>query len=376
MWVCGSIFSTRLQRLHVGDDALARLEAVEAAVLLRRLVVQARELVEDADRFELVAAADLEVVEVVRRRDLDRARALLRVGILVGHDRDAPADQRQDGVLADKMLPLGIVGMHRDAGVAQHGLGPRRGDDDVLVAALDRILEVPEMALHLARFDLEVGDRGQHLGVPVDQPVVLVDQPGLVEIDEHLQDGGRQALVHGEALAAPVARGAEPAQLVDDGAARMGLPLPDLGQELLAIEQLLVGFARCCALDGEPDAFLLEVAHHDHLRRDAGMVGAGLPQHVVALHAPPADQHVLQRVVERMAHVQAAGDVGRRDDDAVRRLGRFRMRTEGAALLPLRVEAGFDLLGVVGLVEHFSGLITKNATDGAVALGSSGRLGV
>ena len=33
-------------------------------------------------------------------------------------------------------------------------------------------------------------------------------------------------------------------------------------------------------------------------------------------------QHVLQRVVERMAHVQAAGDVGRRDDDAIGRARR------------------------------------------------------
>ena len=32
---CGSIFSTQAQRLEVGDDALARLEAVEAAILLR-----------------------------------------------------------------------------------------------------------------------------------------------------------------------------------------------------------------------------------------------------------------------------------------------------------------------------------------------------
>ena len=77
------------------------------------------------------------------------------------------------------------------------------------------------------------------------------------------------------------------------------------------------------AFDREADAFLLEIAHHDHLGGDAGVVGAGLPQHVVALHAPPADQHVLQRVVERVAHVQAARDVGRRDHDAVRRLGRI-----------------------------------------------------
>ena len=280
------------------------------------------------------------------------------------------------GVLADQVLPLGIVGMHRHAGVAQHRLGPRRGHHDVLVAALDRVFEVPEMAPHLARFDLEVGDRRQHLGVPVDQPVVLVDQAGLVEIDEHFQHGARQALVHGEALARPVARGAQPAQLAGDGAARIGLPLPDLGEELLAVQQLLVAVALLGALDGEADALLLEVAHHDHLRGDAGVIGAGLPQHVVALHAAPADQHVLQRVVERVAHVQAARDVGRRDDDAVRRLRRLRMGAERAALLPLRVEAGFDLLGVVGLVEHLLPYNEKRHGGGTVAFECGGRLGV
>ena len=55
----------------------------------------------------------------------------------------------------------------------------------------------------------------------------------------------------------------------------------------------------------------------DHgLRGDAGVVGAGHPEGVVALHPPPADQDVLQRVVERVAQVQGAGHVRRRDDDA------------------------------------------------------------
>ena len=39
----------------------------------------------------------------------------------------------------------------------------------------------------------------------------------------------------------------------------------------------------------------------------------------LAAHALEAAEHVLQRVVERMAHMQRAGDVGRRDDDTIRR---------------------------------------------------------
>ena len=86
---------------------------------------------------------------------------------------------------------------------------------------------MPEVALDLDLLHLEIGDRGQQLRVPVDQPLVLVDQAVAVELDEHLGDRARQALVHGEAFARPVAGGAEPLQLVDDGAAAFGLPLPD-----------------------------------------------------------------------------------------------------------------------------------------------------
>ena len=64
---------------------------------------------------EVVAAADLEVVEVVARRDLDRARALLRVGVFVGDDRQAAADQRQDRVAADQVPVARVLGVDRDA---------------------------------------------------------------------------------------------------------------------------------------------------------------------------------------------------------------------------------------------------------------------
>jgi hypothetical protein len=48
------------------------------------------------------------------------------------------------------------------------------------------------------------------------------------------------------------------------------------------------------------------------------MVVAGLPERVVALHAVPPDEHVLDRAVERVPHVQLARHVRRRHADDVR----------------------------------------------------------
>ena len=134
-------------RFELLDDHLARGEAEHAVQFEnRRLEFRARldtlgelgigieqELpvgAQDIDHRQAVPLAHLEIVEVVRGRDLHRARALLGVGIFVGDDRDAAADQRQDHVLADQMLVALVVGMHGDRGVAEHGLGPRGGDDD------------------------------------------------------------------------------------------------------------------------------------------------------------------------------------------------------------------------------------------------------
>ena len=156
------------------------------------------------------------------------------------------------------------------------------------------------MPLDLDLLHLEVGNGREQLRVPIDQPLVLVDQTLAVKLHEHLEHGPGQALVHGEALARPVAGGAQPLELVQDRAAGFGLPGPDPLQERLAAH---VAPARLLALH--------ELALDHHLSRDAGMVGARLPKHIAAAHALEAAQHVLERVVQRMAHMQRTGDIGR-----------------------------------------------------------------
>jgi hypothetical protein len=67
---------------------------------------------------------------------------------------------------------------------------------------------------------------------------------------------------------------------------------------------------------------LAQLALHHRLRRDARVVGARQPQRRLALEAGTADQDVLDRVVQHMAHRQHARDVGRRDHDRVGLLAR------------------------------------------------------
>ena len=62
-------------------------------------------------RRKLVVAADLEVHRVVPRRDLDRARAELRLDAGVRDHRHAPLDHRDDHLPADGVRVARVVGM-------------------------------------------------------------------------------------------------------------------------------------------------------------------------------------------------------------------------------------------------------------------------
>jgi hypothetical protein len=128
----------------------------------------------------------------------------------------------------------------------------------------------------------------------------------LVQPHEYFRDRARQVRVHGELVARPVHRRAEAAHLARDGAAGFRFPFPDALDEGLAAEvETMFAFRAQLALD-------------HHLRGDTGVIRARLPQRGVAAHAMPASQRVHERVLERMAHVQRAGDVRRRQHDAVR----------------------------------------------------------
>ena len=135
---------------------------------------------------------------------------------------------------ADQVPVALVVGVHGDRGVAEHRLGPGGGDHDrvVAVAVADR----DQLALVVGVLDLDVGERGQAARAPVDDALGAVDQPVVVEPLEDRLDGAGQALVHGEALAAPVDAVAEAAHLAEDRAAGLGLPLPDPLDERLAAE--------------------------------------------------------------------------------------------------------------------------------------------
>ena len=306
-----------------------------------RVFVHDPGLVHDHNDIEPVSEPELVVVEVVGRGDLHRAGAELLVHHGVGDDGDPPVEDRKDNLPAHhRGVPL-VRGIHGDAGVAQHGLGPGGCHHDFALPFGEGIADVPEKTAFFLVLHLEIGDGAVAPGAPVHDIVAPEDQTLPVEGDEHLSDRIGEPLVHGEADPLPVAGCAQSLELVDDQVAVLFPPLPDLVDEGLS-PQVVPG-----------DALCRQGLFHHVLGGDAGMVGSRHPQRVEPVHPLVADHDILQGVVQGMPHVENPGDVRRRDDDGIGRLDLITfIGMEIALVHPEIIPFLFNVLGVVFSVSH------------------------
>ena len=159
---------------HIGNDALSRLIAVEPRIFARELVHRAV-VVHHADDGQVMTEPHFEVVGVVRGGDLHRARTEFGVDVLVLHEGDLSPHEGQGERLADEGRIARVAGMHRNGGIAQHGLGAGGRDGDKLVRAVHGVSEMPEEARVLAVLDFGVRKRCLAVGAPVDDAAAAVN---------------------------------------------------------------------------------------------------------------------------------------------------------------------------------------------------------
>ena len=246
------------------------------------------------------------IVGVVSRGDLDEARAKVGIDVPILKDGDLAVDDGELDGLTHKGCLLGVLRGDGDARVAEHGLGARGGDDDVVLAVDrlgQRVAQVPQVALLVLVLGLVVRDGGSAVGAPVDDSLAAIDQTVMVPVAEHLAHGLGVVLVHGEALVVKVDGAAHTLDLLDDDAAVLVGPIPAGVDKLIAADLQTA------------DALALELLVDLGLRGNTGVIGAEHPARGLAAHAGHADDGVLDGVVGGVTHVELAGHVGRRNGD-------------------------------------------------------------
>ena len=136
-----------------------------------------------------------------------------------------------------------------------------------------------------------------------------------MQTHEYFDDRGGHFLVHREVAAVqsfgigktPICGVAQAPHLSRDGRTRFVFPFPHALVECFS-SQIVARLS-----------FGLQLALNHNLRRDARVIGADDPVGVVPAHAVIANERIHQCLLERVAHVQGPGHIGRRQLDAVRR---------------------------------------------------------
>ena len=274
-----------------------------------------------------MALANLKVIRVVSRRNLHAACPEFLVDMLVHDNRYGPAGQRKLQHLSDQIAVALVVFGDSYGRIAQHRLRTGRRDlDKTAFLADDRVADMPEKSVLIFMLDLSVRQRSLAFRAPVDNPASLIDPAFLVELAEYGFNSPAAALVHGKALPLPVRGGTELLQLADDPASVLFFPLPAVFQEFLPADLMLV------------DALVLEHVCDPDLCRDRGVVRTRLPERFIALHPLPADQNILQGVVQGVAHMKLPGYIRRRHHDCERLSVGIHLRMEIASVEPVLID--------------------------------------
>ena len=285
------------------DDGLAALLAGHTGELAVALNDH-RVLVEDVNLRQVVSLTHGVVVGVVGRRNLNEAGTKVGVDMPILKDRNLTVYDGELNCLTHEGGLLGVLRGDGDARVAEHGLGARGGDDDVVLAVDrlgQRVAQVPQVALLVLVLGLVVRDSGGAVGAPVDDALAAIDQAVVVPVAEDLAHGLGIVLVHGEALVVEVDGAAHTLDLLDDDAAVLMGPVPAGVDKLVATDLQAA------------NALTLELLVDLGLRGDTGVVGAEHPACGLAAHAGHTDDGVLDGVVGGVTHVEFAGHVGRRN---------------------------------------------------------------
>ena len=275
----------------------------------------------------------------MRGRDLDGAGPEFGVGDGIKDDRNRPVHERQLRRLPRQFRGAWIARMNRHGRVAEHGLRPRGRHHQLHGTPVHRISDVPQMALCLFVFHLEIGNGGLASGTPVHHVLASIDETFFVEADEGFAHCAGKTGVQSEALARPVATVPGALHLLDDAATVLPLPLPHTRLELLAAQVALV------------QSLFGELSLHHELRGDAGVVRSGEPQRRNPEHSPPAHLGVDDRMLEHVADVQRAGHVRRRNHQRTIRVPRLRLGPEKLRLHPPLRPVRFETLGFINLLD-------------------------
>ncbi len=284
---------------------------------------------------QIMAQTHFKIIGVMSRSNLDCSGAEFTFYISIGENGNYPVNQRQNHLFPYQVGITLIIRMNRHSRIPQHGFRAGGGHYQKLVGIGNRIFDMPEMTVTIFMLHLNIRNGRMTAGTPVDYVVPLINQALFIKVDKYFPHRPGTPFVHGKTLPAPVAGGTHQTQLAGDTVAIKMFPFPYPFQELFPPQII---FAKSLGRKG----FL-----HPCLGGNTGMVGAGQPQAVIALHSPPAGQYILQGIVQSVAQMERTGNIGRRHNYGKRFFTAVVPGGKIIILFPVFIPFSFNTAGII-----------------------------
>ena len=173
----------KAELFECGDDRLARLEAIHPSERCWCISNDARRLIEDGWRRQVVPQSNLAVVRIMCWGHLHCASAEAHLNKRISNHWNGAVHKRHHHTLSNECRVARIVGVHRHAGIAEECLWSCRCDNNAAggVAPFKRVANLPDAPLLFGRHRLKVRDARLAARAPVDERLTAIGKAALVE---------------------------------------------------------------------------------------------------------------------------------------------------------------------------------------------------
>ena len=286
---------------------------------------------------QIVTESHFIVVRIMGWSNLYGTSTKGRINIFISKERNLSVHYWQNQRFANQLSITLIRRIYSYAGITKHGFRTGSSYLNVFVLALNLIANMPQMTGLSFMLHLNIRNSGVAIWAPVGNAGSLINQALFIKADKNLTDSLGTALVHSKTLSIPIQRGTQGTKLAHNTAAKLFLPIPNSLQELLSAQFIAIG------------AFCPQSTLYLGLSSYTSMVTTRHPQGIVALHTAPANQNILQSVVQCMAHMELASYIWRWDNNAIWFLFFLYNSMKQLVFLPEAIPFLFKAFGVINL---------------------------
>ncbi len=286
--------------------------------------------IEDINNRQLMSEANLVVINIVSRSNLQASCTKFRINITVKNKWYLTICHRDNNFFSFQMLVSDIIRMCTNSSISEYCFRTCSCDHYISFLSHYFVTDIIKFWFFICIINLFIWDRGHSLWIPVNHSYASVNKPLIKQIDKYFNYGIISFLIHREKRAVPVTWSAQPFKLFEDYTSMFMSPLPCMFQKLLTGKITFF------------NSFGFEFCNYFCFGSYWCMIGSRNPAGILPLHSCPSDQYILDSIVKHVTHVKYSCNVRWRNNNCIR-LSFIRSAFEESIFHPVLVPPALSL---------------------------------